>query len=92
MRGDLIEAYKIVRGFDWVDAVKMFPMVGETRTRGHNLKIRGCHYKTEMGRNFLTQRVVGLWNLLPQRAVEAATLNTFKTEIDSFLEVKGIRV
>lgn len=91
MRGDLIETYKIVKGLDRVDAGRMFPMMGETRTRGHNLKIRGCRSRTEMRRNFFTQRVVGLWNLLPQRAVEATTLNKFKMEIDIFLDKNGIR-
>ena len=91
MRGDLIETYKIVKGLDRVDAGRMFPMMGETGTKGHNLKIRGCRSRTEMRRNFFTQRVVGLWNLLPQRAVEATTLNKFKMEIDIFLDKNGIR-
>lgn len=91
MRGDLIETYKIVRGLDRVDAPRMFPMIGETRTRGHSCRIRGGSFKTEMRKNFFTQRVVNLWNSLPQGAVEAETLNIFKTKIDGFLAAKGIR-
>ena len=41
MRGDFIETYRIVRGLDRVDMGKMFPLVGETRTRGHNLRVKG---------------------------------------------------
>ena len=40
VRGDLIETYKILTGFDRVDSEKLFPMVGESRTRGHSLRIR----------------------------------------------------
>ena len=42
-------------------------------------------------RNFFSQRMVNLWNLLPQKAVEARSLTVFKTEIDRFLINKGIR-
>ena len=34
LRGDLIETYKILNGLDRVDVGKMFPLAGETRTRG----------------------------------------------------------
>ena len=41
MRGNLIETYRILRGFNRVDAERLFPLVGESRTRGHNLRVRG---------------------------------------------------
>ena len=34
MRGDLIETYKIMKGIDKIEAGKLFPLAGETRTRG----------------------------------------------------------
>ena len=37
---DLMETYKILTGLDRVDAGRMFPMVGESRTRGHSLRIQ----------------------------------------------------
>ena len=71
--------------------MQLFPLVGESRTRGHSLKIRGSRFKTELRRNFFTQRVVNLWNSLPSEAVEAPSLNIFKIKIDSFLRSKGIK-
>ena len=91
MRGDLIETYKIMKGIDRVDAGRLFPLVGESSTRGHSLKIRGSRFRTELRRNFFTQRVVNLWNSLPSEAVEAPSLNIFKKKIDSFLKNKGIK-
>jgi len=41
--------------------------------------------------NFFSQRVVGMWNSLPQRAVEARSLSVFKMEIDKFLTASGIK-
>ena len=91
MRGDLIETYKILAGLDRLDSERMFPMAGEPRTRGHSLRIRGKPFRTEMRKNFFTQRVVGLWNSLPQRAVEASSISIFKRELDIFLQAKGIK-
>ena len=90
LRGDLIEIYKIMKGLDRVEAARLFPLAMETRTRGHSLKIRGSQFKTELRRNFFSQRVVNLWNSLPNEAVEATSLNVFKTQIDKFLNKKGI--
>jgi len=91
MRGDLIETYKIMKGIDKIEAGKLFPLVGETKTRGHSLKIRGSRFRTEMRRNCFSQRVVNLWNSLPREAVEAASLSTFKTQLDRFLHGRGIK-
>ncbi|GCC19456.1 hypothetical protein chiPu_0000004 [Chiloscyllium punctatum] len=91
LRGDLIEQYKIIHGLERVDARKLFPLGEETRTRGHSLRIRGSKFRTEMRRHFFSQRVVGLWNSLPQSAVDAGTLNVFKAEIDRFLLSRGIK-
>ena len=64
----------------------MFTMVGESRTRGHRLTIR-----TEVRRNFFTQRVVNGWNSLPQNVVEAKMLSDFKKKLDIALGTKRIK-
>ena len=64
----------------------------EIRTRGHGLKIRGSRFRTELRRNYFTQRVVNLWNSLPSEAVETTSLNVFKARIDKVLNSKRIRI
>ena len=56
MRGYLIETYKIIKGRDKIEAGKLFPLAGETKTRGHGLKIRGSRFRTELRRNYFTQK------------------------------------
>ena len=73
MRGDLTETCRVVKGLDRVDVERMFPLVEESRTRGHSLRIKGRSFRKEMRRNFFSQRVVNLWNSLPQKAVEATS-------------------
>jgi len=52
--GDLIETYRTLKGLDRVDVERMFPLVGETRTRGHNLRARGLSLTTDMRRDFFS--------------------------------------
>ena len=87
--GNLIETYKILRGRDRIDAGRMFPM--ESRPGDHSLRIQGRPFRTEVRRHFFTQRVVSLWNALPQEVVDAKTLNIFKRRLYIALGVNGIK-
>eukprot|EP00061_Rhincodon_typus_P007593 g29439.t1 len=69
----------------------MFQMLGKSRTRGHSLRIRGKPFRSEMGKNFFPQRVVNLWDSLPQKAVGSSSLDIFKKELDMALGAKGIK-
>ena len=68
-------------------AGRMFPMLVKSRSRGHSLRIRGKPFRTEMRKNVFIQRVVNLWNSLPQKA---NSLDMFKRELEVALVVKGI--
>ena len=55
------------------------------------MRIRGKDFRTEARRNFFTQRVVNVWNSLPQNVVEAKTLSDFRKKLDIALVAKGIK-
>ena len=73
-----LEVYKIMRGIDKVDSQYLFPKVGESKTRGHRFKVRGERYKSVQRGKFFTQRVVSVWNKLPEVVVEVCTILSFK--------------
>ena len=52
--------------------------------------MKGERNKRVQRSNFFTQRVVGAWNALPGRVVEAGTLGTFKTYLDSHMNGVGM--
>ena len=64
----------------------MFPLVGESKARGHSLRIQGRSFRKELRRSFFGQRVANLWNSLPQPAVEAKSMDIFKAGIDRSLQ------
>ena len=52
--------------------------------------MRGERYKSVQRGNFFTQRVVSVWNELPEVTVEAVTTLSFKKHLDSYMGKMGI--
>ena len=66
-------------------------MVEGSTTRGHGLKVRCWRFRGDLRENLFTQRVVGIWNSLPERVVEAGTLTTSQKHLDEQLKCHSIK-
>ena len=53
-------------------------------------KVRGERYKRVQRGNFFTQRVVSVWNELPEVVVEVSTIFSFNKHLDSYIGKLGI--
>ena len=83
-RGDLIQVFKMIKGFDNVDYKNFFQLVDNSRTRGHSYKIVKVRSRLDIRNKFFSQRVVNSWNQLPSQVVEADSVNSFKNKLDKF--------
>lgn len=83
-RGDLIEVFKIIKGFEKVDYNNFFKLMHSGRTRGHRYKLSKSRSRLDVRRNFFSQRIVNDWNKLPTIVVEADSINSFKNRYDSY--------
>ena len=66
VRGDLIEVFKWVKGFNKGHVGKVLTISSRDRTRNNGFKLEKCGFNKEIGRNWLTNRVVDDWNRLSQ--------------------------
>ena len=88
-RGDMIEVYKIVNGYDKVNAGEQFLKLESgplnDRTRGHAFKLRKPRHRTYKRNKFFSSRVIDRWNKLPEYVVNSKSVNTFKHNYDKHL-------
>ena len=64
-RDDLIEVFKIMKGFDKVDYLKFFHL-STTCVRRHSLKLFKPFFKRNGGKYTFSNRVIDSWNRLPE--------------------------
>jgi len=89
IRGDLIEVFKIFKGFDEIDYSKCFEL-SNSCTRGHSLKLFKPGCRLDCRKFTFSQRVISLWNSLNDEIIACESINGFKGRIYKFL--KGERV
>ena len=77
-RADVIQVYKILHNIDKGDKNKLFTLSRYTATRGHSLKLFKRRSRLKILANSFSNRVVDVWNSLPEQVVQAPSLNCFK--------------
>ena len=85
-RGNLIEAFKIIKGFEDVNSELFFPLaINTTHLCDHDLQIFNKGVKLNVRKNFFSQRVVNDWNILPEIVINSTSRNMFKNRLDCHL-------
>ena len=69
-RGDLINAYKYLKGRSQVDDAGLFSVMCSNRTRGSGHKLEHRKFYLNLRKNFFTLRVTEHWNKLPREAMK----------------------
>ena len=92
---DLVQTFKIVRGFDNVSASTWFNLMGDNPTRVTRntvdpLNIVRKNPRTEIRRNFFSHRVIDSWNNIPSELKNVSSVFTFKKRVSEMLFNKTI--
>ena len=80
-RADLIQVFKIIKGFDDIP-IEDFFQISESTTRGHSHKIFKPRSQKSIRQNSFSVRIVEDWNSLPEEVVSVKTVLQFKTRLD----------
>lgn len=88
---DLVQTFKIIRGFDDVDHAIWFDLVGNNPTRhtrqtNDPLNILRPNPRNEIRRSFFSVRVVDAWNALPSEVKHAKSITMFKNSVRDLLK------
>ena len=96
-RADLIEFYKIKTGLSEVSWHNPNRSGGFTDGEGPASGLRGSRFRiarqltrNQHRHNFLPNRIVNLWNSLPESVVESKSKNDFKKNVDNFSKLKEL--
>ena len=77
LRGDQIEVFKIVNGYEDVDKNMFFKLKEGSRTRGHKAALVKEQCRLDMRKYSFSRRVINEWNKLPNDCVNASSVNIF---------------
>ena len=89
-RFDLIQTFKILKGFDYVDSSIWFETVGKEPSRrtiqsAYHLNLNRRQASTDVRSNFFSNRVIEPWNRLPTELKESRTVKYFKDGLDTII-------
>ena len=89
LRGDQIEVFKIVNGYEDVDRNMFFKRKEGSRTRGHKAALAKEQCRLDTRKYSFSQRVINEWNKLPNGCFNASSVNMFNNRIDRYLIREG---
>ena len=92
---DMVQTFKIIRGFDDVNFSTWFTLVGDNPTRitrqlSHPLNIVRPHCRNEIRRAFFSVRVVDPWNALPSEVKDARSVLAFKRSVRELIKTNSV--
>ena len=76
LRGDQIEVFKILNGYENIDRYNIFTVNEERRTRGHGVTLAKKQCRLDI--RSCSQRTVNEWNRLSTDCVGTSSVNIFK--------------
>ena len=83
LRGDLIEMYKMTHNlYDPLTTSSLLTLNIST-TRSNQFKLIKPRVNSKPFQSFFTNRIINVWNGLPEVVVNAGSINLFKNHVDS---------
>lgn len=85
LRGDLIEVFKIMKGFEGLKCDDFF-VTSINNLRGHRYKLFKNRFNTNCYKYCFSNRIVDEWNLLTDDIMSCNTVEVFKVKLDHHLK------
>lgn len=82
LRGDLIETFKLLKGFTLPGEQTLLCLNKTSTGRGNGMKLAKEHVNSNRRANFFTVRVANYWNKLTADIISANSVSVFKQRLD----------
>ena len=89
LRGDQIEVFNILNGYEHIDRNIFFTVKEERRTRGHGFTLAKKQCRLNIRTFSFSQGTVNEWNRLSADCVGASSVSIFKNKINLYLRRAG---
>jgi len=83
-RGDMIEIFQILHGIYDTAVAPVPPICQKSVTKGNSCRLVKSFSRYDVRKYSFTQRIVNIWNSLPERVVNSSSVNSFKNNLDMF--------
>ena len=87
----MIETYKILNGFYDPNVVPKLQVRQGSNLRGHSKTLRKIRFNISLRGHSFTQRIVNVWNNLPESVISASSVNSFKNRLDKCWQDEDIK-
>ena len=78
---DITFLFKFLKVYINIESEKYFEFKSN-RTRGHSMALREHKVKKDLKKFSFAQRIIKVWNYLPEEVISARTVNNFKTKLE----------
>ena len=83
IRGDMIEVFKLVNDFYYYDSSALLTFRENSTTRGNGQKLFKSRSRLDIRKYSFSNRVVDIWNSLPDDVINAESVFTFEKRLDN---------
>ena len=78
----MLDVYKIINHQYDTSTTISLEFVRNSITRRKRYKLKQNHCKYDLRKHFFTNRIIAIWNSLPDYVVDAHSVNVFKNRLD----------
>jgi len=92
LRGDMIEAFKIIKHiYDHKVVPELIYNINKV-TRGNDFRLLKSRSHYDLRKFSFTNRIVNIWNNLPNAVVDVNSVEVFKSRLDNFRKFQDVKI
>jgi len=81
-RADLVEEFKLYKGWSTTSFDSMFTLSSNTQTRGHSAKLTKNSIRLELRHRAFSERVIDRWNRLDQQVIDSPSASEMTYSVE----------